>query len=141
MSWIKEFAFVIILVILMFSCESTSKTVENSEQTTDQVEVDTIRIANEELEYEIIILEIGFDSWLVTQKPISYYSEITIANKNRWNVSEYNRRVTQPMGYNPNLYVNLINYEHHVDYGKEVNYLLYMYFEFFQQKYNQKLLF
>ena len=30
-----------------------------------------------------------------------------------------------------------INYDDKIDYGMEVNYLLYMYFEFFQDKYNK----
>lgn len=131
----------VLFLILVFSCNATSKATDGAIAVDESVEMDTIRIANEELEYEIIILEIGFNSWLVTQRPITYYPENTLAIKNRWNVQEYNRRVNQPFEYDTNLYVNLINYDFHVDYGKEVNYLLYMYFEFFQEKYNQKLLY
>lgn len=131
----------VLFLILVFSCNATSKATDGAIAVDESVEMDTIRIANEELEYEIIILEIGFNSWLVTQRPITYYAENTLAIKNRWNVQEYNRRVNQPFEYDTNLYVNLINYDFHVDYGKEVNYLLYMYFEFFQEKYNQKLLY
>ncbi|MGO2102488.1 MAG: DUF6146 family protein, partial [Psychroflexus halocasei] len=32
-----------------------------------------------------------------------------------------------------------IDYQPHIDYGYEVNYMLYHYFLFFEQKYNQKL--
>lgn len=140
MSRLTEILLGFLFLVLVFSCNSTSNAVSKSEDIDEPVEMDTIRIANEELEYEIIIYEIGFNSWLVTQRPITYYAENTLANKNRWNVSEYNRRVNLPFQYDPNLYVNLINYEFQVDYGKEVNYLLYMYFEFFQEKYNQKLI-
>lgn len=51
---------------------------------------------------------------------------------------EYNRRVMNPQQFNPNLYVQQINYEFGVDYGYEVNYLLYNYLKYFQRKYNQK---
>ncbi|VAV86151.1 hypothetical protein MNBD_BACTEROID02-1823, partial [hydrothermal vent metagenome] len=55
------------------------------------------------------------------------------------NVVEWNYRVTQPLLYNTNLYEQEINYSPHIDYGIEVNYKLFMYFKFFQQKYKQKL--
>lgn len=101
---------------------------------------DTIRIANEKLEYEIIIIENGFDSWLVTQKPMSYYTEPWLEQRNYQYVTEWNRRVSEPFRYNPNLYEQPIDYSPHIHYGLEVNYLLYMYFKFFEQKYRQKLL-
>ena len=101
---------------------------------------DTIRIANDELEYEIIIIENGFDSWLVTQKPMEYYSLPVLENKNYRYVIEWNNRVRQPDRYNPNLYQQTIDYDPNIHYGKEVNYKLYMYFKFFEQKYHQRLL-
>lgn len=101
---------------------------------------DTIRIANEELEYEIIILELGFESWLATQRPQSYYTQSTLEIKNLFYVTEWNNRVSQPFVYDPNLYMQPIDYRQGIDYGMEVNYLLYMYFQFFEQKYNQNLI-
>lgn len=101
---------------------------------------DTIRIANEELEYEIIIIENGFDSWLVTQKPMWYYNESTLEFKNYQYVIEWNNRVRQPGRYDPHLYEQIIDYDPNIHYGLEVNYKLYMYFKFFEQKYHQKLL-
>ncbi len=102
---------------------------------------DTIRIANDELEYEIIIIENGFDSWLATQKPMWYYSEPTLEIKNYQYVTEWNNRVRQPNRYDPNLYEMLIDYDPNIHYGLEVNYKLYMYFKFFEKKYHQKLLY
>ena len=101
---------------------------------------DTIRITNHEIEYEIIILETGFDSWLTTNaRPIHYYSEQFLKAKNRVYVANWNSRVLG--SFNRALYNFQIDYDYGIDYGIEVNYTLYNYFLFFEQKYNQKLAF
>jgi len=104
-----------------------------------QINEDTVRIANDSLEYEIIIIEPGFNLFINSiAKPEGYYSQQYLENKNRFLVSEYNQRVRQPMTFNPNLYLQQINYEPGVDYGYEVNYLLYNYFVYFSRHYNQR---
>ncbi|HPJ09471.1 MAG TPA: DUF6146 family protein [Flavobacterium sp.] len=100
---------------------------------------DTIRIANDSLEYEVIIIEPGFESWLATAKPRNYYSLTFLENKNYFFVTEYNRRVLDVHRYNPNLYEMRIDYDPNIHYGLEVNYLLYNYFIYFQNRYKQKL--
>ncbi|MEN8125008.1 MAG: DUF6146 family protein [Bacteroidota bacterium] len=136
----KNLMIIFIFSMIIYSCGSTQTTADNNKTVkVNEQSKDTIRIANDELEYEIIIIEIGFDSWLVTQKPMSYYSQNTLEFKNNMYVIEWNQRVTQPNRYNPNLYEQQIDYDPTVDYGMEVNYKLYMYFMYFQQKYNQKL--
>ena len=100
---------------------------------------DTVRIANDSLEYEIIIIEPGFNLFINSiAKPRGYHSQQYLENKNRFLVQEYNERVRNPMRYNHNLYVQEINYEPNIDYGYEVNYLLYNYFVFFANEYNQR---
>lgn len=54
-------------------------------------------------------------------------------------VTEWNARVLQPRQFNPDLYELQINYDPKMDYGYEVNYLLYNYFLYFQIKYKQRL--
>lgn len=106
-------------------------------QTTSQ---DTIRIANDSLEYEILIIEPGFNSWLAsTAKPEGYYSQAYMENRNIIYVTEWNQRVLQPHRYNANLYELQIDYQPNIDYGYEVNYKLYNYFIYFQLRYNQRL--
>jgi hypothetical protein len=101
---------------------------------------DTIRIANDELQYEIIIIEPGFDAWLASSaKPRNYYSLTYLETKNYIFVTEWNNRVLQPQRYSPDLYGMRIDYEYQTHYGYEVNYLLYNYFVYFQQRYKQKL--
>lgn len=135
----KNLIGIIIFFVIIFSCTTSQKTIVSEETVTTDTTNDTIRIVNDELEYEIIIIEIGFDSWLVTQKPMSYYTNSTLAFKNYIYVIEWNQRVLQPGRYNPNLYEQSIDYDPNIDYGIEVNYKLYQYFQFFQQKYKQRL--
>ncbi|MDC6363445.1 MULTISPECIES: DUF6146 family protein [Flavobacteriaceae] len=99
-----------------------------------------VEIKDEETEYEIIIIEPGFYTWLMSiARPEGYYSQPFLENRNNILVMEWNRRVMQPMNFNPNLYMLQINYDPNIDYGYEVNYKLYNYFVYFQRKYKQRL--
>ena len=137
-------AFLIFASFLFTACHSGKTTTRSGDSqivtdTLASTTTDTIKIENEELEYEIIILEVGFYNWLVTQRPMWYYSLNILENRNRYYVLEWNQRVQSPHLFNPNLYMQFIDYDPAIEYGLEVNYLLFMYFEFFQQKYGQRL--
>lgn len=135
----RYFIVIMALIISFASCDSTQSAMKD-EPVSKEINNDTLRIANDSLEYEIIIIEPGFYNWLVTQFPEEYYSMSFLKNRNIFFVTEYNRRVIDPITYDPDLYPLQIDYDQHVDYGKEVNYLLYNYFVYFQRTYNQKLL-
>jgi len=128
---------------IVSSCSSTKETdtVSAKEKTAfQQKEGDTITIASDKTEYEIIIIEPGFNFWLQgIARPRDYYTQSFMENRNQIFVTNYNQRVMQPMRFDPNLYEQQINYEPHIDYGYEVNYKLYNYFIYFQRKYNQRL--
>lgn len=133
----KNLVLIGFIIALIIGCSAQkSKTVVADRSVSKK---DTIRIANDSLEYEVIIIEPGFDSWLATAKPRSYYSLTFLENKNYFFVTEYNRRVLDAYRYNPNLYEMRINYDPNIHYGLEVNYLLYNYFIYFQNRYKQKL--
>lgn len=134
----KYFSIVLIILIAFASCDSSKSVVKKGDDIA--ASNDTLRIANDSLEYEIMIIEPGFDSWLVTQKPRGYYGQTFLEGKNRLFVTEYNRRVRNFQLYNRNLYQMEINYEFHIDYGYEVNYLLYNYFLYFQNRYDQRFI-
>jgi len=130
---------IICLITVFYSCNSTKQTSASLEEMADK-DQDTLRIANEELEYEIIIIEPGFNTWLVSiAKPEGYYSQSFLESRNFLYVSEWNRRVINSTQYDPNLYEMRIDYQQGIDYGYEVNYKLYNYFIYFQRKYKQKL--
>ena len=135
----KKLLFVGSLFMIIAACtvKKTSLPLHNDAAA---IQNDTVRIANEELQYEIIIIEPGFDSWLrSTAKPRNYYSLSFLENKNYFFVSAWNNRALQPQRYNSNLYEMRIDYLANVRYGYEVNYLLYNYFVYFQSHYKQKL--
>ena len=122
----------LILIMAITSCKTNEKTLGNTEE-------QPVRIANEELEYEVIVFDIGFNRFLNTQaQPRGFYTPSFLEVKNKFFVSQYNSRVGNINKWG-DFYGPRINYENHLHYGYEVNYLLYNYFLFFQQKYNQKL--
>ena len=126
--------------ILIFGCNSPSTAIKTTQDSTTLTDPDTVRISNENLQYEIIIIEPGFNTWLVsTAKPEGYYSQEFMEARNYQYVIEWNSRVLQPHRYNPKLYEMQIDYDPGVDYGYEVNYKLYNYFIYFQLTHNQKL--
>lgn len=139
----KYFIVISVLLLSLVSCnstktilvEDTSKEIISSE--INFVKNDTIRIANDELEYEIIIIEPGFNAWLITQPPKGHYGITFLENRNRRYVLTYNDRVFNDRS--SQLYEQVINYKTTINYGLEVNYLLYNYFLFFQKTYKQKL--
>jgi len=133
----KKILYTLILATIIIGCATTSNK-DDLRNTTSQTS-DTIRIANDSLEYEIIIIEPGFNAWLVTQRPRGFYGQFFLENNNRFNVTAYNNRVLNTFRYDPNLYIQRIDYDSSIDYGYEVNYLLYNWFVFFQERNNQKL--
>lgn len=129
--------------IFLSSCGTSKESLLISDQEKEafeQVEGDTISITSDKTEYEIIIIEPGFMTWLNSiARPEGYYSQNFLENRNYLMVLEWNRRVLQPLQFNPNLYELQIDYRQDIDYGYEVNYKLYNYFIYFQRKYNQRL--
>ena len=133
----RKFLFLIILFFFSLksiSQESLKKTIPNS------VVGDTIKIVNEELEYEVTIIDAGFAVWLASRaQPRNFYSESYLENKNQFFVAEWNRRVLEPQRFDPTLYELQINYDPSIHYGYEVNYLIYNYMIYFQNTYKQRL--
>lgn len=126
-----------IVLALQFSC-NTSKNI--SETSAPKLESDTVRIANDEIEYEVIIIDPAFTNWFNSNaRPRSFYSQSFLEARNIVWVTEWNRRVLMPSQYNPNLYEMQINYNATTNYGFEVNYMIYNYLTFFQLHYNQRL--
>lgn len=107
---------------------------------TGSIKNDTVRIANDSLEYEVIIIDGGFNSWLASRaRPRGYYGQSYLENKNRFWVAEWNNRVMSPQRFGIDLYQMQIDYQPRINYGYEVNYLLYNYLVYFQLTNNQKL--
>lgn len=125
------------IIGITISCNSTKNFSTNEDP---KLVSDTVTIANDEIEYEITIIDGGFTSWFNTNsRPRSFYSQTYLEARNRVWVLEWNIRANSPMNYNSNLYEMQIDYNSYTDYGYEVNYMLYNYLLYFQQRHNQKL--
>lgn len=134
----KTLVYLPLIFLLVLGCTTQQKTMPGKEKTVAAVG-DTVRIANDSLQYEVIVTDPGFGTWLASRAyPRNYYSQTYLELKNRLYVSEFNIRVNQPQRYG-DLYEMPIDYNFNTDYGYEVNYLLYNYLVFFQNTYHQKL--
>ncbi len=135
----KNLIYIFIAILFVIGCSSSTKTASKTKEVNSKTS-DTIRIANDELEYEVIIIDSGFNYWLNSQaKPRGFYTESYLESRNKIYVNEWNNRARQPQSYDSNLYEMQINYESNIHYGYEVNYLIYNYFIYFQITYKQQL--
>lgn len=133
----KYLLYIFFLGFIIYSCSSTRDRDMRSGDNAGQN--DTVRIANDSLEYEILIIDPGFSYFLnAVAHPEGFYSLSYLENKNRFLVTDYNQRVQQPFRYDSNIYEMEINYDPNIDYGYEVNYKLYNYFVYLSRKYNQR---
>ena len=85
----KNTAIIFIICLFIYACSGS----KNKTAATDNPLVvnDTIRIFNEELEYEVIIIEPGFYAWLNSRpQQRGYYSQSYLEARNRVWVIEYN---------------------------------------------------
>lgn len=136
----KKIIVPLLFIMALASCHF-DKNITKKAKTPDKPKADdVVRIANDSLEYEVIIIDSGFNSWLLTNaRPRGYYSETFLENKNYIYVTEWNMRALQPQRYNPDLYGMQINYDPNIHYGYEVNYLIYNYMVYFQITNRQQL--
>ena len=131
---LKAILFYCCCISLVVSCKSTK-----DKSLAKVAAEDIVVIANDSLEYEIIIIDQGFQTYLNSiAKPKWYYSKAYYQAKNKFYVTEWNIRVRNPQRYSPNIYEQQIDYDFNVDYGLEVDFKLYNYFKFVEYKYKVK---
>lgn len=135
----KHYIYLILISLFLLNCGAT-QTISDTPDLTNVPEEDIVRIENDDIEYEIIIIEPGFNYWLASiARPKGYYSQQFMETRNWIFVTEWNNRVLFPDRYDPNLYELQIDYQPQIDYGYDVNYKLYNYFIYFQLTYKQQL--
>ena len=121
----------IIVLLLVISCSVNKNLVvsENNQLVTDSTE------------YELIVIETGFESWLISNsRPVwyhthSYYRLWNIIYANEWNY-RFNNSILYDAPYD-----YLIDYDRKIDYGIDLDHKLYWYFKFIEDKYNISLYF
>jgi hypothetical protein len=137
---VKSILYIVIILFAVIGCNSTKNIDKNQKNSTSVTTSDTVKIANESLEYEVIIIDPGYSSWLISRAfPRGYHSEDYMKMKNIRYVNEWNIRAQNRFQFDPNLYSMTIDYDQNINYGYEVNYLIYNYFIYFQNTYNQRL--
>lgn len=129
------------MLFLCFGCASSQNKPLKYADEVDQkgktvFENGSVKISNPEVEYEVIIFDNQFERWFVTQaRPRGYYSKTFLESKNKRWVQNFNAKSRAGIpGYD-----YTIDYQSTVDYGYEVNYMLYNYLLYFQQVNNLKL--
>lgn len=99
---------------------------------------DTLRFdpgseSTDSLEYELIVLDPGYESFLVLQPSMEFYAQFYYEMWNSRYVTEWNYRHMNPMQFGT-IYEVYIDYQESIDYGLELNYRLYYYFKFFEKE-------
>ena len=127
----------LLLICIIFSFWACSSLHSNKTKLPEEA---AVLIANDRLEYEIIIIDIGFTAYLAsTAKPKGFYTQEYMENRNSIWVASWNSRAQSPSKYKTKIYENIIDYQSQEDYGYEVNYKLFNYFLFAQRKYKINL--
>ena len=94
---------------------------------------DTTVIKNDSLEYQIIIVDPMFNTWLIgNARPSGYYRIGYLETHNKYSVADWNVKFLS--SNNKDIYQFYIDYDPNVRYGYEVNYLLFNYFQYFRNK-------
>ncbi|MDA9584415.1 DUF6146 family protein [Flavobacteriaceae bacterium] len=134
MKYLFQYLAFSVVGLFLFACGSYP--VKNSEKSKEK----PVIISNDSLEYEVIIIDVGFTLYLNTiAKPKNYYSLSYLENRNNIYVTNWNIRALNPSKFNSSIYENRIDYSPQIRYGLEVNYKLFNYFQFAQQKYKIRL--
>jgi hypothetical protein len=128
----KKTVFLILIILVAF------QTVGFSQKKTDKEGLKADTISADSLEYRIIILDPGFETWLLSQPPEHFYSNDYYIQKNRFYVSEWNQRYTS--SNDNDLFDNYIYYDPQINYGIDINYKLYYFFKYFEAKNHINLL-
>jgi hypothetical protein len=120
----------IMFAILIAACNSNKKVVKNNAG--ERVEIEAV---DDSTEYELIVFDPGYESFLITQPyPKNYYSNEYYKNWNIQYVTEWNYRYDHPDVYG-DFYETRIDYDPSIDYGLNFNYRLYQYFQFIDKQY------
>lgn len=106
-----------------------------------RTEANIVEPEGEEEEYELIIIDPGFNSWFATNaRPVNFYSPQYYEQWNQIYVQAWNEKVDQAIYYNDRNYPfqNRINYDPSEDYGVELNYKLYYYFRYIESLFGDR---
>jgi Family of unknown function (DUF6146) len=122
-----------ILFILLALCQSEA--FGQKKGGAHNTAVDTL--SADSVEYELTIIDPGFDTWLLTKPNKEYLSKNYYEYMNRLYVAEWNYRYLSNKSHGE--YDSYVEYDPNTDYGLDINYRLYYYFKYFEEQHNTKL--
>jgi hypothetical protein len=133
-------AILLMSVITLLSIVACS--IQKEGRTTDKtlnsrlVLTDTSAV-KDSLEYDLLIFDSGFEYWL-NAKALSrnQYSNQYLSTMNHMYVTEWNRRYS----IGDRRIESYIDYSPFIEYDFELNYKLFMYFKYFEETYNTRLI-
>lgn len=128
----KKLLLIIIMLFVFTSCSTKLPDSKDSNSLTFE--------KNDDDEYDIIVFDPQYETFLMSiARPMNFYSESYYKNKNRVYVTEWNIRHSQPFNYDPDFYAVRIDYDPNMEYGINLEYKLYNFFEFIKWKYKVDL--
>jgi hypothetical protein len=131
----RLYVFVLLAFFVLGACSTYSSFNQPNPVTTNLADKASASI-EDSTEYELLILDVGFDSWFATRNtPAMAHSNSYYKNWNYQYVIEWNQKHSQGHPY----FENHINFDPFEDYGFDVNYKLYHYFLFVEEKTGIKL--
>jgi hypothetical protein len=129
----------LLLGALLLSCNSARQAAGTSRP--DKIEF--ARAEGDSTEYELLIIDPGFDSWFMKNwRPMWYYTEDYLATWNLQYVTAWNQRVRNPLGQGDpatNPFIMEIDYRPGIKYGLELNFKLYQYFRYVDETWGRIL--
>lgn len=123
---------ILVILILFFVIENPLQTKLHASPP-DTLRFETAEKETEQ-EYELLILDPGFDRWFArNSRPISFYEESYLENWNRQLAQQWNTKLGTSRRWDcaPQTY---LDYDPGIDYGKELNYRLFFYFRYMQER-------
>ena len=126
--------YIFLLAIVLIACNTTKPIPKGDNETAKISET-----PSDSTEYELLVFDGKFDTFLAMQPSKEFYSNEYYRNWNIQYVSEWNARHRNPLKYG-NFYETLIDYETNIDYGIDLNHQLYNYFLFIEKEYGITLL-
>jgi hypothetical protein len=128
------------IVILFFFLSFIIPGITSAQDTT-KVTGDTLKIQADTLSqgdsvtYELLIFDTGFDSWFHSvRKPEWYYEQSYLETWNQQLVAEWNSLYSAGSVRNDCYPETYLDYDNTIDYGKKLNYKLYYYFRYMQER-------
>jgi hypothetical protein len=128
----KKSVFLILLILATF------QVVASGQKKGDRFKVKADTVSVDSIEYRLVVLDPGFETWLAAKPSKDFYSKEYYELKNRLYVIEWNQRYMSSR--NSGLYDTYIDYNPRIDYGLDLNYRLYYYFLYFEETNHVRLL-